>query len=179
MSSLKPPPSRYGLARDERATPIGHVVAALGRVAQSDLLDRFGLRQRAERMVFGAARGGFRAAATVGRTWARVGRGGQPGVRPESSGADGVFDLTPTEDEQMLVEVCRDLAADVLRPAAAEANETCQAPNEVLGATHELGLPLLGIPEALGGIQAERSAMAGTLVAEALAHGDLGLAVAA
>ena len=42
----------------------------------------------------------------------------------------------------------------------------------------EIGLPVLGVPESLGGIAEERSAMAGTLVAEALAHGDLGLAVA-
>src|SRR3546814_390005 len=43
----------------------------------------------------------------------------------------------------------------------------------------EIGLPILGIPEKLGGISEERSAMAGTLVAEALAKGDMGLAVAA
>jgi alkylation response protein AidB-like acyl-CoA dehydrogenase len=42
----------------------------------------------------------------------------------------------------------------------------------------EIGLPILGVPEELGGISTERSAMAGTLVAEALAHGDMGIAVA-
>ena len=48
----------------------------------------------------------------------------------------------------------------------------------MLKASLEIGLPILGVPEELGGISAERSAMAGTLVAEALAHGDMGLAVA-
>jgi alkylation response protein AidB-like acyl-CoA dehydrogenase len=47
----------------------------------------------------------------------------------------------------------------------------------VLEAGRALGLPLLGVPESLGGIATERS-MAGTLVAEALARGDMGLAVA-
>jgi alkylation response protein AidB-like acyl-CoA dehydrogenase len=42
----------------------------------------------------------------------------------------------------------------------------------------EIGLPILGVPEELGGISTERSAMAGTLVAEALAKADMGLAVA-
>ena len=42
----------------------------------------------------------------------------------------------------------------------------------------EIGLPILGLPEQLGGVSEERSAMAGTLVAEALAKGDMGLAVA-
>ena len=48
----------------------------------------------------------------------------------------------------------------------------------MLKASLDIGLPILGVPEELGGISTERSAMAGTLVAEALAHGDMGLAVA-
>ena len=67
----------------------------------------------------------------------------------------------------------------MVRPAAAEADEACAAPEELLKASLEIGLPILGVPEELGGISEERSAMAGTLVAEALAHGDMGLAVAA
>ena len=49
----------------------------------------------------------------------------------------------------------------------------------MLKARLEIGLPILGVPEELGGISEERSAMAGVLVAEALAKGDMGLAVAA
>src|SRR5687768_3920174 len=79
----------------------------------------------------------------------------------------------------MLVAVVEELAAELLRPAATAADEACNAPIEVLDAAREIGLPGLGVPEELGGISAERSAMAGTLVAEALAHGDMGLAVAA
>ena len=50
-------------------------------------------------------------------------------------------------------------------------------PRAVAEAT-ELGLALIGVPEELGGAMSERSAVTGVLVAEALAHGDLGLAVA-
>jgi hypothetical protein len=42
----------------------------------------------------------------------------------------------------------------------------------------ELGITALGVPEELGGVGTERSAVTNVLVAEALAHGDLGLAVA-
>ena len=79
----------------------------------------------------------------------------------------------------MLVDVVSEFATEVVRPAAAEADDACAAPDEVLEAGLEIGLPILGVPEALGGISEERSAMAGTLVAEALAKGDMGLAVAA
>lgn len=78
----------------------------------------------------------------------------------------------------MLVDVVTEFATEVVRPAAAEADEACAAPQELLEASLEIGLPILGLPEELGGVSEERSAMAGTLVAEALARGDLGLAVA-
>ena len=78
----------------------------------------------------------------------------------------------------MLVDVVTEFADEVVRPAAAEADETCAAPEALLKASLEIGLPILGVPESLGGISEERSAMAGTLVAEALAKGDMGLAVA-
>ena len=49
----------------------------------------------------------------------------------------------------------------------------------MLKAGNEIGLPILGVPESLGGLSEERTATAGVLVAEALAKGDLGIAVAA
>jgi alkylation response protein AidB-like acyl-CoA dehydrogenase len=154
-------------------------VAALSRLAQSDVLDRIGLRKQAEQVVFTTTRSGFKTITAAGRTFAKAGSPGTPGARPAATRAQGVFDLTPTEDEQMLVDVVTELADEIVRPAAAEANEACAAPDAVLKATLEVGLPMLGVPESLGGISEERSAIAGTLVAEALAKGDLGLAVAA
>lgn len=177
MQSLRPG-GKHGLSTKESRDPIGYAVAALGRLAQSDVLDRIGLRKQAERAVFTATRSGFKTVTAASRTFARTGRRDEPGTRPTDAPRPGVFDLTPTEDEQLLVDVVAELADEVLRPAAAEADEACAAPEVVLQAGLEVGLPLLGVPEALGGIAEERSAVAGTLVAEALAKGDLGLAVA-
>ena len=166
------------MASGETRDPIGYAVAALSRMAQSDLLDRIGLRKQAEQTVFTVTRGGFKAATSAGRTFARAGSSRKSGVRVPSATPAGVFDLTPTEDEQMLVDVVSEFAAEVLRPAAAQADDDCAAPDELLASSLEIGLPILGVPESLGGISEERSAMAGTLVAEALAQGDMGLAVA-
>jgi alkylation response protein AidB-like acyl-CoA dehydrogenase len=169
--------ARHGLSSRERQDPIGFAVAVLNRLARVDL-DRFGLRKPTERVVFEATRTGFRTLGAVNRQFARVGgRGGAP-HRVPAARATGTFDLTPTEDEQMLVDVVRELAEEVVRPVAAESDDVATAPESVLKAGLEIGLPILGVPEELGGISAERSAMAGTLVAEALAHGDMGLAVA-
>ncbi|MGN6251939.1 MAG: acyl-CoA dehydrogenase family protein [Marmoricola sp.] len=172
------PGGRHGLSSKETRDPIGYAVAALNKLAQSEVLDRFGLRKPTEQVVFTATRNGFKAVGAASRTFARKGSPGADGVRVRSAHPTAVFDLTPTEDEQMLVDVVTELAVEVLRPAASAADEACAAPGEVLAAGQEIGLPILGVPEALGGISEERSAMAGTLVAEALAHGDPGLAVA-
>ena len=180
MTSTQPQreTGRHGLTSKERPDPIGYAVAVLNRLAQNSALDRLGLRRPAERAVFEATRSGFRTVGAVNRQFARAGkRRGKP-TRVRSAAGTSRFDLTPTDDEQMLVDVVRELAAEVLRPVAAEADDATATPDKVLEAGQEIGLPLLGVPEELGGISSERSAMAGTLVAEALSHGDMGLAVA-
>ena len=169
---------RHGLSDDEVRDPIGLAVLALNRIASSDIIDRLGMRKASEQTVFRVTSAGFRTAGTVGRTFARAGKSTR-GNRVPAAKNTGLFDLTPGEDEQMLADVVGEFAQEVVRPAASEANEACAAPEALLKATLEIGLPILGVSEELGGIAGERSAMAGTLVHEALAHGDMGLAVAA
>ena len=170
--------SRHGVPSSDKQDPIGLAVSMLNRLAQTSVLDRLGLRKQTERAVFETTRAGYRTVSTVSRSFSRKGRPGTTGVRVPSSAEQGKFDLTPTEDEQMLVDVVGEFATEMLRPAAAEANDACAAPGDLLTSSLEIGLPILGVPEKLGGISTERSAMAGTLVAEALAKGDMGLAVA-
>ena len=169
---------RHGVPSGESRDPIGYLVAGLNRLAQSELLDRVGLRKQAEQAVFSTTSNGFKVMANAGRQFARRGSKGKSGVRVPGASGDGLFDLTPTEDEQMLVDVVTDFATELLRPAAAAADEACATPQEILSQSLEIGLPILGVPDELGGIAETRSAIAGTLVAEALAKGDIGLAVA-
>ena len=168
-----------GVPSGESRDPIGFAVAGLRKLSQSPALDRLGVRKQTEQVVFTVTRSGFKTIAATSRAFKKKGKRGVPGVRVPNAIPKGVFDLTPSEDEQMLVDVVTEFAAEVVRPAAAEADEACAAPDELLKSSLEIGLPILGVPEELGGISETRSAVAGTLVAEALAKGDLGLAVAA
>lgn len=95
---------------------------------------------------------------------------------PGTPGAD--FDLTPTADQQDIVDAVRAFAAEFLRPAAAQADRERHVPTEIRSAAGELGLHLIGIPEELGGLATERSAVTAALVLEQLAYADLSLAVA-
>ncbi len=172
------PGGRNGLASGERRDPVGLMVAALNKLAQADLVDRLGIRRSTEQTVFRVTSAGFRTVGATSRVFSRRGRK-SAGTRVPHAHQAGVFDLTPSEDQQMLVDVVSEFAAEVVRPAAADANETCLAPADLLEAGLEIGLPILGVPQDLGGIAEERPEMTGTLVHEALSHGDLGLAVAA
>jgi alkylation response protein AidB-like acyl-CoA dehydrogenase len=141
------------------------------------LIDRLGLRQPTERFLHGASKTTARTAARAGRTFAaaqKLSRPARQGRGPER----GMFDLTPTDEQQMLRESVRDFALQKLRPAAEEADAQSQSPAELLGQANELGLTMVGVPEELGGAVEERSAVTSVLMSEALALGDMGIAVA-
>ncbi len=160
----------------ERGMSVG--LRAMNRLAGSTLFARTGLRGPAERMVFRGARGGFRTAAAAGRTFKRMSGTGAPS-RQGAPRAGELFDLTLDEDQEMLRGMIVAFAAEKIRPAASAADAACATPPQLLGEAGVLGLTTLGIPEELGGVMGERSAMTGVLLAEALAHGDLGIALAA
>jgi alkylation response protein AidB-like acyl-CoA dehydrogenase len=145
--------------------------------AGSPALDRLGLRAPAERAIHGLSREGFRAATTAGRTFARVQGAGRP-ARQRSGSGSGLFDLTPSDEQAMLVEMLGAFAGDRLRPAAPDADAACAPPEGLAAEGAEIGLAQLGVPEELGGLTSERSSVTGVLAAEALAYGDMGLALA-
>ncbi|MFC4004119.1 acyl-CoA dehydrogenase family protein [Prauserella oleivorans] len=156
---------------------MGLGLAVLNRLAGSKLLDRAGLRKPVENVVSSATRAGFRAAGAANRTFKATTRLGKP-ARLAPAPEAGLFDLTPTDEQQMIVETVSEFAAEQLRPAAAEADDKLTPPDGLLARAAELGVTQVGIPEELGGVGSERSVVTNALVAEALAHGDLGLAVA-
>lgn len=160
-----------------RPDPMGIGLAVLNRIASSPAIDKLGLRKAAERAVYQGAKSGFQLAANANRTFKRVKGSGTP-QRLGTTQDSGLFDLTPTEDQQMMVGVIGEFADEVLRPGAAAAEQADDTPKEVLDQTSEFGLTLLNVPESLGGLSQERSVVTGVLVNEALAYGDMGQAVA-
>lgn len=160
-----------------RRDPMGVGLAVLNRIASSPTIDKLKLRKTTERAVYEGARNGFRVAGASSRAFKQVRGSGKP-QRLDQASDRGVFDLEPTEDQQMIVGVIKEFAADVLRTGATEAECVNDTPKEVLAQTSEFGLTLINIPEKLGGLSEERSAVTGVLVAEALAEGDMGQAVA-
>ncbi len=165
------------MAAPRKRDAMGLGLAALTRLAGSKAIDRVGLRGPVQNLVKTGTRSGFRAAGAATRSFTSVQRLGKPARLPKPD-ERGLFDLTPDEDQKLIVETVSEFAAEQLRPAAADADEKLAAPEGLLSRAAELGISLVGIPEELGGAGTERSVVTNALVAEALAHGDLGLAVA-
>ncbi|WP_417530328.1 acyl-CoA dehydrogenase family protein [Marinobacter lipolyticus] len=157
--------------------PIGLALSMMNRLAANPLLDRFGLRTATERTAYHGTRVGFRTIALAGREFKRVANW-LPQKRLPGKSAPALFDLTLDDDQQMIVDSLHRLARDTLRPAAAEADEAGALPADVFDATAELGLTLYAVPAEFGGVAETRSPVTSVLIAEQLAWGDMGLAIA-
>lgn len=156
---------------------MGLGLKALNRFSGWSAVDKLGLRKLAERGLFHSSKAGFAVAGKAGRSFAAVQKLLQPARLPRA-GSAGLFDLTPGDEQQMLREAARTFALERLRPEASAADAAAAAPAALLAESAALGFTALGIPEALGGAGSERSTVSNVLIAEALAEGDLSLAVA-
>src|SRR6185312_660983 len=101
----------------------------------------------------------------------------RPARQPTARTSD-LFDLTPSDEQILLRDSVGEFGQERLRPAALEADAACVAPAGLLTQANELGLTMVGVPVELGGAVEERSATTTVLMIEALAQGDMGIAVA-
>ena len=159
--------------------PIGVVLSALTKIAGSDTIARFGLKEPAEKVVFHAARGGFMAVSGAAQAVQSASDLIAPARLPRTSKPRDVFDLNPTEEQAMFQDTAQRFAADALSPAAEEADAAATTPVQLLErANSEIGLAAMAVPEELGGMGGERSPLTNALIAEQLGRGDMGLALA-
>lgn len=146
----------------------GQALSVLSKLAQADWPDRLKVRKTFEKLLYSVSRTGFRLAA--GRAASKLHE-----ARPV---ADDLFDLSLTDEQQMLVDMLQGFALEVLRPAAHEADTQARVPAALINRAHELGLAHYGVGEAQGGLAGERTVLSNALIAESLAQGDFSLAAA-
>jgi alkylation response protein AidB-like acyl-CoA dehydrogenase len=164
-------------AKPFRRNAMGAVMSVLNKIAGAPVVSRLGLKKPVDRALYQATKTGFQTVGAATRTFTAASKPGSAQRLPAAADS-GVFDLRPTEDQQLIVETVREFATEQLRPAAPAADDKCAPPAELLGTAASLGITLVGVPEELGGVAAERSTVTNVLVAEALATGDMGLALA-
>ncbi|KKF02232.1 acyl-CoA dehydrogenase family protein [Mycolicibacterium obuense] len=167
--------SAVGLHKHKRsATDIG--IALLTPLIGQEFLDKYNLRDPLNRGLKYGVKQAFSAAGATTRQFKRVQGLGKPATRLKASGAD-YFDLTPDDDQKMIVQTVEEFAEEILRPAAHDADAAATYPPDLIAKAAELGITAINIPEDFDGIAENRSTITNALVAEALAYGDMGLAL--
>lgn len=157
---------------------VGYALTALNRLSGAEVLDRIGMRKTVERLAYTLTKSGFQVVTTTARAF----NSRKPGGKPERLNAPGhtrdLFDLGITDEQEMIRDSVQAFAHEVLRGQAEQADAGQQTSEKVMTQALELGLNYFAVPEALGGAATERSTVTSMLVAEDLAHGDMGQAVA-
>ena len=113
---------------------------ALNRIAGLEVIDRIGMRDRAERLIYSASKNGFRTVEAVGRRFNGSGAKLDAPARQKAGTRAKLFDLTPSDEQAMMREAIGDFAIEKLRPAALDADVACAAPAELLEQANELGV---------------------------------------
>lgn len=146
----------------------GQALSVLSKLAQADWPDRLKVRKSFEKLVYSGSRASFRFAA------------GRAASKPRDArpAPDDLFDLSLSDEQQMLVDMLQGFALEVLRPTAHEADAQASVPAALIDQARELGLAHYGVSEAQGGLASERTVLSNALIAESLAQGDFSLAAA-
>ena len=95
-------------------------MALLTPLLGQEFLDKYGLRTPLNRGLRYGVKTAFSTLAASNRTFKRVQGVGKPPTRLKPSGAD-YFDLTPDDEQKMIVETVAEFAEELLRPAAHDA----------------------------------------------------------
>ena len=90
-----------------------------------------------------------------------------------------LFDLTLTEEQQLMRDTVTRFATGEMRDKSRAADEAGAAPEGFYERALELGFNMVQLPEDLGGVGAPRSPIGNMLIAEDLAYGDMSLAIGA
>jgi len=167
--------SAVGMQKHKR-TAIDVGLAVITPIVGQEFLDKYNLRGPLNRSLQYGVKQVFSAAGASARQFKRIQGISKAPTRLKASGAH-YFDLTPDDDQKMILETVEDFAKEILRPAARHADDAATYPPDLNAKAAELGITAINIPEDFDGIAAHRSTVTNALVAEALAYGDMGLAL--
>ncbi len=158
-------------------TPMGKAFSMLNNALDSSFAEKIGLRKRLNNAVYKISYKGVGLVTNLPRIF----KGGKKQEKPqrlEGAEASDLFDLSLSEEQKMVQETIVQFAASEIRPKAHKMSEDELIPDEVYHKFDELGLNFYSIPESLGGVLKEKTTVTQTIIAQELAYGDLGIAVA-
>lgn len=156
----------------------GFGLAILNRIASSDWPDKLNVRKPMEKFLYQGSKTGFRVMTTAARQFSTPKTSNNEAVRLKSTAERGVFDLTLSDEQQMVRDSLQAFAKEQIRPAAHDADAAGAIPSELKALAQELGLLYYAVPEALGGMANEQNLTTQMLALEDLGYGDFSIGAA-
>ena len=151
----------------------GFGLSLITKMASSDVLDQLKLRKFVEKSLYQGSKAGYK---TLSKTQKAFKANKDLHKQRLNNQEKSLFDLSYSEDQQMAIYTMSQFAADILYPLAASADQNETFPTELWQYIEDLGLNFYALPEALGGVAAEKNILSNVLIAEHLAKGDFSLA---
>lgn len=145
------------------------------RFAANPLVQKYKLAKPAEKLAYVSTKKGFEFAQKLMAKKAQKKQ--QDGAIKALPAPPPLFDLSLSDEQQMIRDSVKAYAEHSIRPLALAADEDAKLPENLLLESQDLGLNYFAIPESLGGA-GQLSPMTNALVAEDLAWGDFSLAYA-
>ncbi len=158
-------------------TPIGNLFSALNNALDSKIATRIGLRKFLNKASYKSAYNGVQLVSKASTVFKASGKQ-KKAERLKKTDRKDLFDLSLTDDQQMIQDTIKDFANQYIRVNAEKCSEEGQIPKEIYEAYNNLGLNYYAVPEALGGVMNDKSTVTQMIMAETLAYGDLGMALA-
>ncbi|WP_347955732.1 acyl-CoA dehydrogenase family protein [Gordonia aichiensis] len=162
-------------AQQHKRSAIGTAMRVLTTITGSELAEKYKLREPINRVAYEATKTGFKTLGAANRAFTQVASGGEP-QRPATP-SKGFFNLNPDDEQAMIADTVREFSTEILRPAAYDADNAAAAPTDIVERSAELGITMINVPEAFDGAATDRGVVTNALVAEAMAYGDMGLAL--
>src|SRR5271156_6742313 len=131
-------------------------MALLTPVLGQEVLDKYRLRDPLNRGLRYGAKAMYSTAGATSRQFKRVQNLRSGPARLKSSGKD-FYDLTPDDEQKMIVETLEEFAEEILRPAAHDADAAATYPPDLIAKAAELGITAINNPADFDGIAAQCS----------------------
>ncbi|MFT4042883.1 MAG: acyl-CoA dehydrogenase family protein [Gordonia sp. (in: high G+C Gram-positive bacteria)] len=160
-----------------RRNAIGTAMRVLSTVAGSDFAEKYKIREPLNRIAYQGTKTGFQTLGAATRAFKAVQGGGADKAKRLTTTPKDYFNLTPDDEQALIAETVKEFAEEILRPAAHDADANAATPDDILTRSAELGITLINVPEEFEGAASERGVVTNALVAEAMAYGDMGLAL--
>lgn len=156
---------------------IGFALSAANKLAGSSLINKLKLRKPAEKIAYVSTRAGFQVISSANAKVQQAKNFFTPSDTKNNQGS-ALFDLSLTEEQQLIKDSLDRFSNDIIRPSAHQADSNEQTPEAVFQQTNQLGLPAYSATEEYGGYSDSPSPLTNVLIAETLAYGDMGIATA-